>query len=527
MARFYRTVGYRTQGTDSQPLYISRQSFAGGANDRLDAGSIGETECEILTNVDIGVPGRVDKRPGLTLIADDVGTRTYALQSYYPTGGTPAIYRIEGTNTRKWTGSGNWSANLQTLTTSLDTSIIQGGESGENEVLFINNGTDNPMRVNSTDTFQDLGSGATSPPKTTSQVFFNNRWWVLKNGFLYYSDAYSADYSSAFAAANGFRFSGYGADRGLFIARDVASDFAGTLFVFMQNGIFGITPSATPASTDRPYVVTNQFGCMEYKCITQMGDDIAFLSPDGIRSLRRTTQDKLQFGTSYPLSYRLKTEFENINWAQVAKFHMIFWNDKLFFFFAKIGSNEINRAWVYWPALDDGSGKGWAVIDGWAVTAACKFFKAGKELLYGGSSDGKVYQLWTQTSDNGTAITSTIQGREEDFEQPAIYKSGGELNVEFDTAGNYNITVSASIDSGAFVTLGTMTLTDNSPTLPIALPFNLAASAALSKKFHLDALGRFKRIQFKFENADNNGTDIMRMLSYSCTTFPDQYSAED
>lgn len=528
MARgYFRTVGYTSPGTDSQPLYISRKSFSGGQNDRIEAARIGEDEAEVLTNVDISVPGHTDKRPGITLIANDTGTRTYALQSYYPTGGTAAIYRIEGTNTRKWTGSGNWSANLQTLTTSVDTSIIQGGESGENEVLFFNNGTDNPYRCNSSDTFQDLGAGATSPPKSTKQVFFNNRWWILLNGFLYYSDAFSTDYSSAFAAANGFRFSGYGGDRGLFVVRDVGTTFASSIIVFMQNGIFGVTPSATPASTDRPYVITSQFGAIDPKCIVQVGDDVMFLAPDGIRSMKRTVQDKLQFGTSYPLSYRLKSEFENINWAQSAKFHMQFWEDKLFFFFVRTGSSEVNRAWVYWPALDDGTGKGWAVITGWAITATTKFFVSGNEKLYGGSSDGKVFQLWTATDDNGTAVSMTIEGRSEDFGQPALYKSGGELEVICETAGDFDITVSASIDGASYVTLGTINLADNSPTLPVALPFNLVAPARVSEKFHLDSLGRFKTIQFKFENAEDTDSSTIRILEYNCTTFPDQYEAEN
>lgn len=527
MPRYRRGPGYSSPGVDQQPLYISRHSFSGGENDRVEGLRIGEDEATVLTNVDIGVPGKTDKRPGRTLIANDTGTRSYALQSYYPTGGTPAIYRIEGTNTRKWTGSGNWSSNLQTFTTSLDTSIIQGGESGENEVIFFQNGTDNPYRAQSADTFQNLGSGATSPPKSTIQIFFNNRWWVLKNGFLYYSSAFPTDYSTAFDAANGFRFSGFGGDRGLFTTRDVASSLAGSIFVFMQNGIFGITPSATPTSTDRPYTITTQFGAVERKCIAQMGDDVAFLAPDGIRSLKRTVQDKLQFGTSYPLSYRLKSEFADINWAQSSKFHMIFWNDKLFFFFATVGSSEINRAWVYWPALDDGSGKGWSVISGWDVTCATKFFVSGQELLYGGGSDGKVYQLWTQTDDNGSAISMTIESREEDFGQPALYKSGGELEVIAETAGDYDITVSAAIDGGSYTTLGTINLSDNSPTLPVNLPFNLVGSARVSEKFHLDALGRFKSIKFKFTNAEDNDSAIIRILEYSCTTYPDKYEAEN
>ena len=205
---------------------------------------------------------------------------------------------------------------------------------------------------------------------------------------------------------------------------------------------------------------------------------------------------------------------------------MQFWDGKLFFFFVAIGSSEINRAWVYWPALDDGTGKGWSVITGWAITATTKFFKSGQELLYGGSSDGKCYQLWTQTDDNGTAITLTVEGKDEDFGQPALYKSGGELELIADTAGDYDITVSASIDGGDYTTLGTLSLANDSPALPVNLPFNLVGSSRVSGKFHLDALGRFKSIKFKFTNAEDNDSDVIRLLEYNCTTYLDQYESE-
>jgi hypothetical protein len=519
---------YPQLGTDQQPLYISRKSFAGGQNTRINASSIGEDEVIIAYNTDLSVPGQVDKRPGLTLIANDSGGRTLSMSPYYPTGGTNAIYLVETTNVKKWTGSGNWSSALySSLTTGLDTSIIQGGESGENEVLFLQNGSDTPLRINSSDTFQDLGSGGTAPPKTLIQIFFNNRWWVLLNGFLYYSDTFSTDYSTAFSSSNGFRFSGYGADRGLFSIRSADTTASSSIIVGMQNAIFGIAPSATPVSTDRPYIITTQHGMLSRKCISQMGDDIAYLAPDGIRSLKRTVNDQLQVGVSYPLSYRLKDEFENINWSQSSKFHMTFWQDKLFFFFAAVGSSEINRCWIYWPALDNGTGKGWAVMTGWAITATSKFFVSGQENLYGGSADGTTYQIWKGGDDNGTAISLQLETRDEDFGQPAIYKSGGEVEVVAESvSGAYSLTVYASIDGGDYITLGSLTIQNASPQLPINLPFNLVASARVSKKFHLDALGRFRRIKFKVTNADNNGSDIIRLYEINATTYPEAYEAE-
>lgn len=519
---------YMSSGAvDQQPLYIKRENLSGGQNTRINAGSIGEDELTVAYNVDLSVPGQADKRPGLTVIGNDSGGRTLAMSAYYPTGGTPAIYLTETTNVKKWTGSGNWSSALySSLTTGLDTQFIQGGESGENEILFVQNGTDNPLRINSADSFQDLGSGATSPPKSPIMLWFNNRPWVLKNAFLYYGDAFSTDYSTAFSSSNGFRFSGYGGDRGLFSIRSADSTTNSSIIIGMQNGIFGLAPSATPASSDRPYVITTQHGMVERKCIAQMGDDIAYLAPDGIRSLKRTINDQLQVGVSYPLSYRLKDEFDNINWAQSSKFHMTFWQDKLLFFHCASGSTEINRCWVYWPALDNGTGKGWAVITGWAITATAKFFVNGQENLYGGSSDGTTYQLWDGYDDNGTAINLQLETRDEDFGQSAIYKSGGELEVIAEAVGSYDITVSASIDGGGYQTLGTMSLASNAPTLPIALPFNLASSTRVSEKFHLDSLGRFKHIKFKFQHNDTNASDTIRIYAYNATSYAEQYESE-
>lgn len=526
MARRQRL--YSNLGTDQQPLYIHREDFSGGQNTRIQAGNIAENELSIAYNLDLAVPGQVDKRPGLTVIGNDSGGRTMSMSPYYPTGGTNAVYLVETTNVKKWTGSGNWSAALySSLTTGLDSQLVQGGESGENEVLFLQNGTDNPLRINSSDTFQDLGSGGTSPPKSTINLFFNNRMWVLKNGFLYYSDAFSADYSTAFSSSNGFRFSGFGGDRGLFAIRSTDQTPSASIVIGMQNGIFGISPSPTPASTDKPYILTTQHGMVERKCIVQVGDDIIYLATDGIRSIKKTITDQFNVGVSYPLSYRLKDEFADINWSQSSKFHMTYWQDKLFFFFAAVGSSEINRAWVYWPALDNGSGKGWAVITGWAITSTAKFFVSGQENLYGGSADGTTYRLWNGYDDNGTAISMQMETREEDFGQSQIYKSGGEVEIIANSMSSaVDISISASIDGGSYTALGTMDLQDQSPTLPINLPFNLAGQGRLSKKFHLDPLGRFRHIKFQVTHTNTNGSETIRLYEINCTTYPEQYEAE-
>jgi hypothetical protein len=518
------------RGINAKPLYVSLRTFHGGQNDRFDPGQISDDQWTVCYNADLGTPGRIDKRPGITMIANDVGTRTMALQAYYPTGASPRLYRVEGANVRKWTGSGDWSSSLGTVTTGLDTDMIQGGESGENEVVFLQNGTEAPQRINSSDSFQDLGTGATSPPKTLLNLFFNNRWWTLLNGFLYYSDAFSSDYSGAFSSANGFRFSGYGDDKGLFSIRSDDSGSTASIIVFMQNGIFGLTPSATPAATDRPFIITSSHGAVERKCICQVGDDVLYLAPDGIRSLKRTYLDHLQIGASYPLSYPLKEEFGNIDWSKSSKFHMIHWQDKVFFFFVQSGGSDINRGWVYWPALDaERAGRSWSVLTGLTLTALERFFISGEERLYGGSTDGKVYRLWSSSNDDdGTAISLQLETKDIDFGAPAQYKFGGELEIICaTTSSSQSLTVSALIDGGSYTELGTIDLVSTGPSLPVNLPFNLTDTGRVSEKFHLDSLGRFRRIRFKLVHNSTNTTDTIRILEINATSFPDEYQSED
>jgi len=53
-------------------------------------------------------------------------------------------------------------------------------------------------------------------------------------------------------------------------------------------------------------LITNM-GVVSKKGAVAYGDNIYFFAQDGFRELKRTIQDKLQIGITYPISYRLKT----------------------------------------------------------------------------------------------------------------------------------------------------------------------------------------------------------------------------
>lgn len=502
---------------DDKELFVIRRDFSGGQNNRIHGANIGETQATALLNVDLSIPGQRSKRPGLTLIQDLSNNVGLGLFGYEPDGGTNQLVAVEGTTLWTWNGSGSFTSRKTNFTTGLLTTILKIGESGEGDVFVVGNGTDNWFRFEPDDlgTPQDLGNTSTSPPLSTVATYFRNRFWVLDSNNLYWSDAFDEDYSGAFDRTTNFYRIPCGTERQLIGLRDQG------IIVLGQDQVWGINPSVTPAATDKPEKILD-LGCVAGRTAVQVGDDVYFLAPDGVRGVFRTQQDKLQIGASYPLSYPLKLEFESIHWAQISKACAVYFENKYFLSLPVDASATNNEVWVYFPAS-----QGWMVISGWNVAAWAKMKVSGQERLYAiDSTDGKVYQAWKGFDDNGVAIDYVEESRKEDFGQPLVKKAGGVLKVRADSAGDYDLTVSASIDDAGYQSLGTMNLIGDAPVLPINLPFNLVDTSIIEEQFHLDNLGEFYQIRTKIEHADLNGSDEIIIFETNLTTYPNEYQSE-
>jgi len=516
----FKYIVNSTQAPDDQRLFVIRHDFSGGINTRQHASNLGDNQAEDLSNWDIGVMGEMRKRSGLSLV-EDVGTTTgTGAFGFEPDGGTPELLITHSTKLEGWVGSGSFVEHKTNFTTGLLTTMFKAGESGEGDVVFVGNGTDNWFRMNQSHTMQDLGNtagtGSDSPPKSTVGTYYRNRVWVLKSNLLYWSDAFPADYSSAFdTVSNNFRIP-VGTERAILGLRDTG------LVVIGADQVWGINPSATPTATDLPEKILD-IGCVCGNTVAQVGDDIYFLAKDGVRAVFRSQQDKLQLGVSYPLSYPLKDEYNTISWGYISKANAVYWDNKYFLSLPVNSSSYNNQVWVYYPAQ-----QAWTIFDDWNIAAFSKITISGEERLYAiDSTDAKIYRVLDSTTDNSTAVSATFIGKEENFGQPLVEKNGGEIEIEADVAGSGDsLSVSVSLDGQSFQSLGTVDLTSSTaPTLPVALPFSLSDSYIVRKKFHLDTLGSFRTIQIKFTNTDTN-TDPIVVYGYNIITFAEEYENE-
>ena len=509
---------YAYQGGDDQPTAVVRRDISAGVNNRQHASNLKENQVASLLNADIGIPGLGNKRSGIALIEDlgnDAGTGALG---FIPLGADNLMVVTHGTtletSSALTVGGSSFTARKADFTSGLQTGLIKTYESGEDDVLLISNGTDNVFRMNNSFSFQDLGDTNTSPPLTTVMHTYRDRVWALKDELLYFSDASAADYSAAFDRTNNAFRLPVGDEKAIIGIRDTG------LFVIGEEQIWGLNPSIVPdPTTDKPEKIL-EIGAAAGRSCVQVGDDIYFLAKDGIRGVKRTLQDKLQLGVSYPISYPLKDELATVNWEHAHKATGV-WFDNMYLIALPVsGSSYNNAVWAFYPANN-----AWTVWDSWNVGDWAKITMSGEERLYYiDSDDGSVYRAFSGETDAGTAITYTEVGRKEDLGQPLKKKVAGELLVKCQASGSSNLDVQVSFDDGGFNSLGTMSLAGNLVTFPVTFPVNFSGGNIVYKKFHLDSYGAWYYAQIKLVHT---GLDDLQILERTLVSYLEEYISEE
>lgn len=522
----YGKINRFSTAKDDSRLSAIRRDLSAGMNERTHNTQLEDNEVELFENVDISTTGARIKRPGLTLVKDVGASSIAGLFGFNPVGGTPEFIAQSGTTLYTWDGvsPATFTSRKSDFTASTDTEIIKAFETGEGDVILVKTDSNNWFRMNTGHTFQDLGStagtGTDSPPASKVATFYRNRLWVLKNDELFFSDAAPSDYSTAFnTTTNAFRMN-------VGNAKTVYGTYDLGLLVGGDEQIWALNPSVVPDPTsDKPEKLLDM-GIVARKTFVQIGDDYAFLAYDGVRGLKRTIQDKLQLGRSEPLSYKLKDQTADINWDYADNACAIFFDNKYFIALPTGSSTTNNVVWVYFPATN-----GWSVIpSGWNVNCWATFKVDGEEQLFAGEStaDGLVYRAWSGVDDNGTAITYTEIGKNEDLGQPMIKKAGGEINVVAAVSGDYDIDVYASFDDGGFNLLGSVNLSGGLLSFPLTFPVVFPRSSRAYKKFHLDSYAPWYTIQPKFVSSDTTSSEEqIKILEHQITALADEYIAEE
>ena len=481
-----------------------RRNLITGMNSTNNPILIGNTEVKSLINADLVQIGKTAKRDGFAKSGNaPTALQFKGLTRFNPSGGTDTILGIEGINLRKWTGTGNWSASLDAgFTTGLYTKMIVG-----NDLAMILNGTDNAHSIDYDDVVVDLADAATSPPKGVVGAYFKDRWFIAKDGLVYFSDVGTQTFDRT---ENYFRVSVGDNDD----ITNLVPFKENELFIFKENSVWLLYTenNATPLTQWDLIPVDTTTGCVSKEGAVKVGDDIFFMSNDGVRSIKRNEQDK-SYSVQVPISDPIRaTWIEEINWTYKGLIRATHYNNRVFFSIPYGTNTTCSHLFVYFLNKDS-TLNGWSVwttehATAW-ISGFVKFPKDNETKLYiADSSVAQIYEMFSGDDDDDSGIEFEEIGRIEDLTDQKLEankKYGKSLFLKTGADEESEVEVYVQVDEEGFVYLGDMNMNVDAITLPVDLPFYFDNRDVSLGNFSLDELEHWYNIQYRLtQSADDS-----------------------
>ena len=175
------------------------------------------------------------------------------------------------------------------------------------------------------------------------------------------------------------------------------------LIVFNRNSIHLIAGSSDP-NTATSQLITGELGCVARRTITKIGNNITFLSDNGLYSL--TFEDLYNLrGNDTPLSINIQKTIDRINKSYIDKCIGVYFDNKYYLAAplddesrntSVIVYNFLNKQWESVDSVDDST---WSITD--MVVAGDKQYRG----VYCINPDGGVHQIDAREDDVDTIIT--------------------------------------------------------------------------------------------------------------------------
>lgn len=496
---------------DDELLYERCESFGGGMDAFSTPSLLPPNAWQYGQNVVVPDNLRVRTRPGAdTVVAAPAagnliqGLRYFDTPSYEQliAGANRKFYKYEGVSWAEMVG-------FQLNDAALQFASAQGVDK-----LLITDGVQN-MRSWDGAAFVDLGNVAntiTSGPPVGATVL----WWHA--GRMFASGKGSLDdtvWSSKlldFSATGwdhtnfSFRIGGGEGDAvrcGISLPPAGPGDYR--MAVLKANSVYTVNadPTAVRASGWQVQKVSEGIGCVGRWAAALSGNDLLFMSRDGVRSLRRMVAAAGQYELSPPLSTPLQPYIDRINWTYA---HLIAAENykHLTLFAVPLDASIYNNTVLVWNGR---LGRWTGVWTGWTPG----FFETSRFgdvlRLVLGEQTGLVRQ-WKDFADvtddatyteNGAAIASKLWTRAMLFGEPVNDKDAYHAEARF-SQGSADLTLTA-LGDGAELRVWTGHLGADGVDLPVDLPFDLPSPAsALPIRRGLRGCTPFNEIFLKVES---------------------------
>lgn len=508
---------------DDPITYDGDASFTGGVVSLLKPAILGPSQCSEMVNIEIDRSGRAVTRAGHS----SVGSRpdsSYVRGLFFYDWTTNYLMRVANGILRRFDGS-SWAQILGfTPPTTFNVEMCQ-----LNGTLYMTNGVN---------IYSWPGSGSAAvladPDAPACKYLVTHSGRVFAGG-LTAQDSIGWSTSldgSVWDAASRFNVGG-GDGQGI---TGLCSWQNFRLLVFKRGSIYTVNTDPNRASAVSSNTggidawsvetVSRRIGCVNHRTIQQVGNDVMFLSDDGVRNISRTLADS-QVGVSDPVSEPVQDIINRINWAYIDTASSSYFRN-LYKLSVPLDSSTTPNYVIVWNQITQSWSGYWT---GLKHTVSCiqRFGGISKEVS--GQTDGYVFEYngWKneigRTSadylDNGAIYSSSLTTRGYSFGDYLSQKTGYSFDIEFHVSSS-NVTTQFILDRGGAIT-GISTPTARSLlVLPLSLPFALPAKGTFRVSSDLSSYGQFYSIQCKLSAESNK----MALSGFGLTAFLDTVKEE-
>ena len=274
------------------------------------------------------------------------------------------------------------------------------------------------------------GSGSGTAPTSTESIFaFRNHMFFAK------SSSEELVFSAPFAENDFTPANGAGSIRvndtikGLHVFRE-------KLIIFCKNSIYSLTGSSIADFVVEP--ITRDIGCLDKFSIQEIGGDLIYFSPDGLRTIAGTERiDDVALGSlSKPIQERIEEiPFDNISSVVIRE------KSQYRLFFPETGGGEANSQGIIGVIKQSVQGQvgfQWADFKGLKPSCTTSEYIGEVEQVLHGGYDGFLYRQENGKTFSGTNIEAIYRSPDLTLGDAGVRKSMQRLITNYKTEGIMN-----------------------------------------------------------------------------------------
>ena len=300
------------------------------------------------------------------------------------------------------------------------------------EKILIVDATGKPFRFDGS-TFAQLSSLPTSTSGASFVVNFKNHV-ILGNGKkLIFSAPYEDD---DFTVANGGGEINIGDTiTGLIVFRE-------QLVIFSESSINVLNGNSVVDFTLQP--VSRDLGCVAEDTVQEIGGDILFLGPDGLRTFSAT--DKIGDFSLAVVSKPIQTEMIDLIGSSPDGFNSTVIREKRQYRIFGFNSGFQDTAAKAVAGTQLQEGLQWNDLRGFNVFSIFSEYDGFTERIYFGNSDGYIYQMEQGNTQDGTHISATFATPFVSLQDSEIRKTIYKGSTYLDVNGTFDLEFSLKFD---------------------------------------------------------------------------------